>query len=377
MNPPSDATRAASPQDAKLPFGPPTMFAPMEGVTHPILRELTAARGGVGVVCTEFVRVTANPLGSTTLKKHVVRPSCGALSVQVMGNHLAQMAEATRLVTDAGADIVDINLGCPAPRAVRKGVGSAMLKDIALLSRVLEVMRKSTSLPLSAKIRAGYDDASRVLDIARAVQDAGVDFLTVHPRRRVDFYQGVADWRIIGRLVRELSIPVIGNGDVWYASDALRMQEETGCAAVMIGRPALRNPWIFRQIAALRGGEDPIVPDGPLVVEHARQLASALVGEYSERGALGMMKEQVRYLGRALVEPGDFQKRALRSGSVVELVGEIERTFAPLSAEALDLQAASSGRERSGSGLATDREVSETAPATCPSPGAFGLVATV
>src|SRR5690606_31925677 len=111
------------------------------------------------------------------------------------------------------------NLGCPAPRAVRKGVGSAMLKDIALLSRVLEVMRKSTSLPLSAKIRAGYDDASRVLDIARAVQDAGVDFLTVHPRRRVDFYQGVADWRIIGRLVRELSIPVIGNGDVWYASD--------------------------------------------------------------------------------------------------------------------------------------------------------------
>src|SRR5690606_21426163 len=134
--------------------------APMEGVTHPPLRALMAEGGGIGMVCTEFVRVTANPLGRKTLQKHVVRPPRGRLSVQVMGNHIEQMAEATELVTAAGADVVDINLGCPAPKAVRKGVGSAMLADLPLLGRVLSAMRARTHLPMSAKIRAGVDDSA-------------------------------------------------------------------------------------------------------------------------------------------------------------------------------------------------------------------------
>lgn len=360
-----------------FPFSPCTMFAPMEGVTHPILRELIASRGGVGVVCTEFVRVTSNPLGKSVLEKHVVRPSRGALSVQVMGNHIAQMAEATRMVTDAGAEVVDINLGCPAPRAVRKGVGSAMLKDIGLLARVLCEMRKATHLPLSAKIRAGYDDASGVLDIARAVQDAGVDYLAVHPRRRVDFYDGVADWRIIARLVDELDIPVVGNGDIWYAEDALRMEKETGCAAVMLGRPVLRNPWIFMQIQALREGRQPVEPDGSLVVEHLKGLAVALLEGYPHRSALGMMKEQVRYLGRVLPESSPFTRRALRSEHIDEMLAVSEEAFAGLFARDLDLQASSGTRERSGSALAGVQDGPSGQGGTCGTVSAFGLTAGV
>lgn len=334
---------------ADFPFEPRTLFAPMEGVTHPILRELVARRGGVGVVCTEFVRVTSNPLGRAILKKHVVRPSAGALSVQVMGNHLHQMAEATQMVTDAGADIVDINLGCPAPRAVRKGVGSAMLKDIDLLGRVISAMRANTHLPLSAKIRAGYDDASGVVQIARAVQEAGADFITVHPRRRVDFYEGVADWRIIKVLVEELHIPVVGNGDIWYAADALRMREETGCAAVMMGRPVLRNPWIFRQLHELTTGQVPLAPDGALVLAHLDELSAALLQGYPGNSALGMMKEQVRYLGSTIDDGGAFLQRSLRAQSMSELLSVAADAFSGQRASALDLQASAGRLKRSGS----------------------------
>ncbi len=323
----------------------------MEGVTHPALRELMAARGGIGVVCTEFVRITSNPLGAGTVKKHVVRPSQGALSVQVMGNDIDQMADATRIVSQAGADIVDINLGCPAPRAVRKGVGSAMLKDLKLLEKVLQAMRASTELPLSAKIRAGFDDASHVLDVARVVEDSGCDFIAVHPRRRIDFYQGVADWRIIARLSETLHIPVIGNGDIWYARDALRMQEETGCAGVMLGRPALRNPWVFVQIAALRAGQPTFRPSGSDVIAHINELAECLAAQFPTKNYLGMLKEQMRYIGRAVDDGGAFIKSVCRQESKEGLLGYCEEFFAYLSASQLDLGAESGELERSGSAL--------------------------
>ncbi len=325
----------------------------MEGVTHPPLREMMAKRGGIGVVCTEFVRVTSNPMGRSIVKKHVVRPPRGALSVQVMGNDIAQMADATSLVTDAGADIVDINLGCPAPKAVRKGVGSAMLKDLPLLGRVLSAMRERTTLPLSAKIRAGFDDASDVLEVARVVQDSGADFIAVHPRRRVDFYQGVADWRIIALLAQELDIPVVGNGDIWYAADAQRMRKETGCAAVMLGRPALRNPWIFSQIQALQEGNEPIHPKGENICDHIQELSVILENSFTERSALGMLKEQTRYLARGLLAGSEeFRKNALRCASTPELLDFYCARLGSLSADELDLQAHAGSVERSGSAIA-------------------------
>lgn len=332
-----------------FPWLPPTLFAPMEGITHPPMRHLMAARGGVGIVCTEFVRVTSNPLGAKMLRKHVVTTPHARLSVQVMGNDIGQMAEATALVSQAGADIVDINLGCPAPRVVRKGVGSAMLKDLKLLARVLRAMRQATHLPLSAKIRAGFDDNSRVLDVASIVQDAGADFITVHPRRRADFYQGVADWRIIRLLAERLSIPVVGNGDVWYAADALRMKEETGCAAVMIGRPALRNPWIFSQIAQLDAGAEPYTPNGTDVMSYIAGMLEMWEEHAPGRVVLGMLKEQVRYLSRAVDPAKGLTRRALMAKSVQELWELFESEVGPLSSAELDLGAHEGRWEMSGS----------------------------
>lgn len=329
----------------------------MEGITHAEFRDLMAEKGGLALVCTEFVRVTQSPLGRSQLARAVIKPPGVALSVQVMGNDPLRMAEAAARIAAVGADVIDINLGCPMPRVVRKGVGAAMLKNPELLARVLELMRNATPGLLSAKIRAGFDDADHVVAIARLVQAAGADFITVHPRRRCDFYQGVADWRIIRTLKQELTIPVVGNGDVWYATDARRMLAETGCDAVMIGRPALRNPWIFEQIADLDQGREPRRPDGALVAEHLH----AVMLRYQRRlmrpapRLLGPLKEMLTWLARALPDGSRRLRPALRLQSTDELLTYAEGLFTPLSSDELDLSAEGHLRlERSGSAHTAD-----------------------
>lgn len=325
-----------------------TFLAPMEGITHPAFRALIARRGGVGVVCTEFVRIAATGLGAKYLRQQVARAAGAALSVQVMGNHLQHMAEATQIVAEAGADIVDLNVGCPAPRVVRKGVGSAMLKDPELLRGVVRSMRARTSGCLSAKIRAGFDDSSGAVATARLIEAAGADLIIVHPRRRVDFYDGVADWRVISSIRRAVSIPVVGNGDVWYAADALRMRAETGCDGVMIGRGALRNPWIFAQIQALVGGLPAPRPDGDDVLEHYDTLADMLAGSQPHK-TLGMLKEQVRYLARILSDGAALAKAALRAPSVTEMRAVLADRLRGEPPHALDLAAEGGRLESSGS----------------------------
>jgi len=325
----------------------------MEGVTHPVFREIVAEKGGVGLLCTEFVRVSRAPLAPTTLQSAVVKVPGVPLSVQVMGNEAEKMAEAARLVEQAGADVVDINLGCPMPRVVKKGVGAAMLKDPDLLEAVVGQMRAAVRGTLSAKIRAGFDDAANVVHIARLLERVGVDFLAVHPRRRCDFYEGVADWRIIATLREALDIPVVGNGDVWYATDALRMQEETGCAAVMIGRPAMRNPWIFDQAAALREGRAPIEVTGPMVADHLQDVAARYLPLLGKRTS-GKLKELVRWIGRALDDDGAFKHAALRAPDV-EGILELAQGLRSFGPERLDLQARPThALERSGSALSDD-----------------------
>jgi len=261
------------------------------------------------------------------------------------------MADAAACMADAGAEIVDINLGCPAPRAVRAGCGAAMLKDLSLLGRVLSAMRRRVPGTLSAKIRAGWDTRDHVLEIGKVVEDCGADFVVVHPRRRTDFFEGAADWRPIALLTERLSIPVIGNGDVWYAHDALRMERETGCAGVMLGRPALRNPWIFSQIEALRRGETPHTPSGAEVHDYLRDVMRRFADAFpsARYDGIGRIKELVSWLGRAVDDGREFRTKALRAGSVAEILGHAE-AIAALPAERLDLDASGRFRfERSGS----------------------------
>jgi tRNA-dihydrouridine synthase len=174
----------------------------------------------------------------------------------------------------------------------------------------------------------------------------------VHPRRRVDLYRGVADWRIIARLRRELSIPVVGNGDVWYAADALRMLEETGCDAVMIGRPAMRNPWIFRQIGELMAGREPFAPSGRDVFHHLMELHRRLAASFDGPPArlVGPLKEHLGFVCRALPPGSDFARRLLRLDSVSLLLEATEEAFSALPPDALDLEARGRhGLEQSGS----------------------------
>jgi tRNA-dihydrouridine synthase B len=324
---------------SRFPFSPACVLAPMEGVTNAAVREVLAGYGPVGLVCTEFVRISGEQISPPYLRRQVQKIPGVPLSVQVMGNDPELLGEAGAVVARAGADVVDLNLGCPTHNAARKGVGAALLKQPEKLALLLRTMRRWVPGLLSAKLRAGFDTSDDALRNAQLVEDAGLDYLTVHPRRRVDHYTGVADWRIIALLRRELRIPVIGNGDAWYASSALRMLEETGCDAVMIGRPALRNPWIFRQIAELHAGREVYRPSGADVAAHLSRLSLALTSgaREPEHNPLGRLKEQLGYLGRAIPNSLEQQRGLLRQTTLAAFLDAAQAAFSPLPAEALDL----------------------------------------
>ncbi len=311
----------------------------MEGVTNAAVREVLASYGPVGLVCTEFVRIAGEKISRTHLARQVEKLPGVPLSVQVMGNSPELLAEAGSVVAQAGADVVDLNLGCPTANAARKGVGAALLREPVLLGRLLAAMRGAVPGLLSAKLRAGFDTSSDALSNARLVEDHGLDFLAVHPRRGVDHYRGQADWRIVALLKRELSLPVVGNGDAWYAESALRMIEETRCDAVMLGRPALRNPWIFRQLSELLSGREPFRPAGVDVARHLRRLQAGLATRLHDptHSPLGPLKEQLGYLCRALPEGLGLQRRLLRLPTVELFLEAADEAFSGLPAEALDL----------------------------------------
>jgi nifR3 family TIM-barrel protein len=315
------------------------MLAPMEGVTNAEVRSVLAGYGKLGLVYTEFVRVSGEVISPAYLRRQVQKVPGVPLAVQVMGNDAELLAEAGAVVANAGADAVDLNLGCPTSNAARKGVGAALLQQPEKLERLLRAMRGKVKGLLSAKLRAGFDTSDVALRNARLVEAAGFDYLAVHPRRGVDCYTGVADWRIITQLRRELRIPVIGNGDAWYASSAVRMFEETGCDAVMLGRPALRNPWIFRQLGELAAGREPYRPSGADLAQHLQRLARELAARSREptHSPLGALKEQLRYLCRAVPGGAELQRDLLRQQTLSLFLEAAEAALSPLPPDVLDL----------------------------------------
>jgi len=329
----------------------------MEGVTSKPYRDLLAA--DADVVCTEFVRITRTKQRKHKLSREVQKSEGAALSVQVMGRDVEQMRSAAEVMAEAGADIIDINLGCPSRNAAKGGVGAAMLKDPDLVYTVCRAMRAVTPKLLSAKIRAGFDASDTpvvngtysldtVQSLCEALVAAEVDFITVHPRRRNDGYSGTADWRIVRTLKERLDVPIGGNGDCWYATDAERMLRETGCDFVMLGRGVLRNPFLLGQIRALAEGRAPMAPTGADVVDHVHRLHDAFVDFYG-RSSAGKLKEHLRFLLRALPQRNEVRRDILSPQTIGELLEATERLFAPLSAEQIDLGADGSlGLETSG-----------------------------
>lgn len=237
-------------------IAPATVLAPMAGVTDTVFRRLIRDQGGCGLIMTEFtsshgvVASLRSRKMSKTEKRYLSFEECEhPISAQLFGSDPAVMADAARHCQDLGFDFVDINFGCPVKKVVRCNGGSGCLRDLPLIDNILKAVRGAIQIPLTMKFRSGWNDQELVyLQMGQLAADNGLAAIALHPRTREQGYAGSANWDHIAALKASAKVPVIGNGDIITPMDAVRMIEHTGCDAVMIGRAASYNPWIFRQI---------------------------------------------------------------------------------------------------------------------------------
>ncbi len=277
----------------------PLALAPMAGITDLPFR-LICRRLGCGMTVSEMV--SAKGLLYKNVKTtEMLRIDDGErpTAIQLFGSVPAELAEAARMVEASGADMIDFNMGCPVPKIVNNGEGSALMKNPQLAHDILAAMVKAVKIPVTVKFRAGWDDANRnAVEVARAVEAAGVSAVAVHGRTRQQFYEGKADWSIIADVKQAVKVPVFGNGDIFTVADGLRMLEQTGCDGLMIGRGADGNPWLFTALAAALRGEP--LPQPPSLKERLAQAAEHLEMLIAYKNEVVAVKEMRRHISAYL-----------------------------------------------------------------------------
>ena len=305
----------------------PVILAPMAGVSESPFRRL-CRQHGADVVVTEFLSAEGiRRENEATWGKLRFGPDERTIGVQIFGADPTAMGDAARLVSDVfQPDFIDINFGCPVKKVVKRNGGSGCLRDLNLVQGVIRAVSSATSLPVTVKIRSGWNEEMRdPVAIALRCQDAGARALTLHPRTRTQMYSGNARWDEIAAVVDALEIPVIGNGDIKTAADALRMRENTRCAGVMIARGSFGQPWIFAQARALIDGTP--VPATPSVAERfAIALQHAAMVQSYEADPEGAAIEFRKHLGwyvKGLPNSADLRRRL----HVVNGFGEVEGIF--------------------------------------------------
>lgn len=311
-------------QIGSIVIDPPLIMAPLHEITDQPFRQMIREVGGVGLTVSEMISSEALVRHAWKAERMMITEGERPCAMQLAGCDPAHLAEAARMTEAAGADIVDLNMGCPASNVTKGGAGSALLRDIRLAEACVAAIVKAVKVPVTVKMRAGWDNSQKeraeYLDFLKMFETVGIQALTIHPRTRSQQYQGHADWSLIAKAVAAgTSYPIIGNGDVVAAEDAQRMVRETGCHGVMIGRAALTNPWIFRQV----------LESGFTVTEAQRidlcvRFFRLLLELLDEREAVHKIKKIGGWFTKGIRNGAHFRQRLNHIHEADELIKELE-----------------------------------------------------
>jgi len=315
-------------------INPPLVLSPMAGVTDVSFRRLLKRRGGIGLTVSEFISVEGLTRHNPKSKRQMrffedERP----FAVQIFGGQPERMRMAAEMAEEVGADILDINCGCPAPKVVKHGGGSGLLRDYDRLEKILKEIKRAIKIPLTIKIRAGfYDHTINAVETARLAEACGAEHIALHGRTKEQGYKGLANWELVRQIKEAVSVPVSGSGDVVNIEGALARWRETGCDGILIGRGAMANPWIFRQIEDAIQGREPFQPTHEdkraVLLEYFEMLRE----DMPEMAAIGKIKQLAGQFTRGLVGGALFRTSIYHSHSVEEILDRISEYFEAITA---------------------------------------------
>src|ERR1044071_8390999 len=315
-------------------INPPLVLSPMAGVTDISFRRLLKQRGGIGLTVSEFISVEGltrnNPKSKRQMRFYEnERP----FAVQIFGGQPERMRMAAEMAEEVGADILDVNCGCPAPKVVKHGGGSGLLRDLPRLETILKEIKKAITIPLTVKIRAGFYDSHRnAVEVARLAEACGAEHIALHGRTKEQAYKGLANWELVRDVKEAVRVPVSGSGDVTTIEGAFQKFRETGCDGVLIGRGAMANPWIFRQIEDALAGREPFEPTlddkREVLIEYFDLLRADMPGF----AAIGRMKQLAGQFTTGLHGGARFRQVIYHSHSVDEVLDRIGEYFETVAA---------------------------------------------